>query len=106
MSSHSPVRAFESYLEQAGKALLSASPQQACAFLTKAVTQFEIVLSDPSKVTAAAISGMREQIRSITRLADYGERTTSTWLEAIAPAAEIQRSGGIDICSGGFDIYG
>ena len=106
MSSQNPVRAFESFLEQAGNALISASPQQACALLSKALTQFEIVLSDPSKVTAAALFRMREQIRSITRLADHGERTTSTWLEAIAPAAEIQRSGGIDICSGGLDIYG
>ena len=97
MSSQSPVRVFESYLEQAGKALISASPQHACAMLSKAVTQFEIVLTNPGNVTAAAIHGMQDQIRNLAMLAGNGERIASNWLEAIAPAAEMPRSGGIDI---------
>ena len=97
MSSQNPVRAFESYLEQAGRALISASPQQACALLSKAVTQFEIVLNDPGHTTVSMITGMQSQIRNLAKLAAHGEQITSTWLEAIAPAAEIQRSGGIDI---------
>ena len=97
MSSHNPVRAFESYLEQAGKALISASPHHACALLSKAVSQFEIVLSNPGNVTVAAIAGMQNQIRNLTKIASEGERITSNWLEAIAPAAKMERSGGVDI---------
>ena len=97
MSSQTPVRAFERYLEQAGKALVSASPQHACALLTNAVTQFEIVMGNPGSVTAGAIAGMQIRIRSLAMLASEGERIASTWLEVVAPAAQIQRSGGVDI---------
>ena len=97
MSSHNPVRAFESYLDQAGEALISASPHHACALLSKAVSQFELVLSNPGIVTVATITGMQSQIRNLSKFASDGERLTSTWLEAIAPAAQMQRSGGVDI---------
>jgi hypothetical protein len=97
MSSHNPVRAFESYLEKAGGALISASPHEACALLSRAIAQFEIVLGNPGKITAAAIAGLQIQIKNLTMLAGEGERITSTWLEAIAPAAEMQHSGGVDI---------
>jgi len=97
MSSQNPVRAFESYLEQAGKALVSASPQQACALLSKAAIQFELVVNNPGSATVSAISGMQAQIRNLSRLALEGERLTSNWLDVIAPAAEMPRSGGIDI---------
>lgn len=97
MSSQNPVRAFESYLEQAGRALISASPQHACALLSKAVAQFEIVLDNPGGVTVAAIEGMQNQIKRLTTLACEGEWITATWLETIAPASELQRRGGVDI---------
>ena len=97
MSSHNPVRAFESYLEKAGDALISASPHEACTILSKAIAQCEMVLGNPGKITAAAIEGMQAQIKNLTMLACEGERITSTWLEAIAPGAEMQHSGGVDI---------
>ena len=97
MSRQNPVRAFESYLEQAGKALASAAPQQACALLTNAISQFEIVLGDPSQVSAATLAGMQLQIRNLSKLACEGDRITSNWLAIVAPATEMNRSGGIDI---------
>ena len=97
MSSHNPVRTFESYLEQAGKALLAASPQRACALLSEAVVQFEIVMRDPGSLTASAITGFETRIRNLASIAWEGERMASTWLEVIAPAAEIRSSEGIDI---------
>jgi hypothetical protein len=97
MSFHNPVRAFESYLEQAGKALISASPHQACALLSKAVTQFEIVMGDPHGITSGAVAGMQNQLRNLTELACEGERITSAWLEAIAPASELHVSAKVDI---------
>ena len=97
MSYNNPVRAFESYLEQAGSALISASPQQACALLSKAVTQFEIVLGDPHGIAVVAIAGIQNQLRNLTRLACEGERITSVLLEAIAPAAAVPHINEVDI---------
>jgi hypothetical protein len=97
MLRQNPVRAFESYLEQAGKALASAAPHQACAFLSKAVSQFEVVLADPSLVSVDAIYGMQLKIRDLSKLASEGERITTDWLEIVAPACQGHRSGGIDI---------
>ena len=77
MSYDNPVRAFERYLEQAGSALISASPREACALLSKAVTQFEIVLGDPHGIAVVAIAGIQNQLRNLTRLACEGERITS-----------------------------
>ena len=97
MLRQNPVRAFESYLEQAGKALASAAPHQACALLSKAVCQFEVVLADPSLVSPDAIYGMQLQIRNLSKLACEGERITTNWLEMVAPVFERTRSGGIEI---------
>ena len=97
MSFHNPVRAFESYLEQAGNALISASPGEACALLSSAVTQFEIVLGDPDGIGAGVIARMQTQIKNLTKLASEGERITSLWLDAIAPASEMPHNGGVDI---------
>ncbi len=97
MSFHNPVRAFESYLEQAGKAMISASPHEACALLSKAAAKFEIVRGNRDGITAGAIAGMQVKIKHLTELAFEGERITSSWLEAIAPASEMQHKGGVDI---------
>lgn len=97
MSFHNSVNAFESYLEKAGRALVSASPQEACALLTKAIGQFEIVMCNPGNITAVTIAGMQNQLKTLSKLAFEGERIASMWLEAIAPASEMQRSGGVDL---------
>lgn len=97
MSLYNPVRAFESYLERAGEALISASPGQACALMTKAVAQFDYVVRNPEGIPAEAVDRMRKQVRTLRMLANEGERITSSWLETIAPAAEMQRNGGVDI---------
>ena len=96
MASHSSVHACESYLEKAGRALISAAPQDACVLLTKAISQFEIVMTNPGNITAATIGGMQNQLKNLTKLACEGERIASMWLETIAPASEMQRSGGVD----------
>ena len=97
MAFHDPINAFESYLEKAGRALISASPQDACLHLTKAIGQFEIVMHNPGNIRAATIAGMQNKLKSLTKLAHAGERIASMWLEAIAPASEMPRSGGVDI---------
>ena len=97
MSFYNPMRAFESYLEQAGKALISASPHKACDLLCKAVAQFEIVVEKPDGIPVGAIAGIQNQLRNLTKLAFEGERISSQWLEAIAPAAAMQHNGGVDI---------
>ena len=98
MYPHNTVNAFESYLEKAGRALISAAPQDACALLTKAMGQLEIVMYNPGNITASTIGGMQNQLKNLTKLACEGERIASMWLEAIAPASEMHR--------GGVDIYG
>ena len=97
MSFHNPVRAFESYLEQAGQALISASPGEACLVLSNALSQFEIVLGDSESIGASVIARMQTQIKNLTKLAIEGERITSLWLDVIAPAYEIPHNGGVDI---------
>ena len=97
MSFHNPVRAFESYLEQAGKALISASPDRACTLLSHAIAQFEIVREAPDGIAAGVIARMQTQIKHLTNLASEGERITASWLEAIAPASEMPHNGGVDI---------
>ena len=71
---------------------------EAAALLSKAMGHFEIVLSDPANLASASFAQWKDQIRNLTVLATEGERITTTWLEAIAPASEIHR--------GGVDIYG
>ena len=72
-------------------------PDKACAMLSNAVAQFEVVLSDPAGITEGMIAGMQTKIRDLTNLAREGERITSSWIEAIAPASLMPHNGGIDI---------